>query len=518
MRLLRFIITLTFFLAPIVSLVTIGLGFDLDNTIHVASTLLDDYIRGSLRLLVVALLVAVPIGVLCGFLIAQYQFTGARFFRFALLLPLAIPSYITGYSFMGFLESNQPNLSIIRSYPYSSVGIIFGLSLYPYLYMLCLNSFSLQQRSYYEIGKLQGQSQLSLFLTISLKIAFPSVVIGSSLIGLEVLSDFGLSKIFGLSTFTTGIFRVWNNMNDVHTATLLSLCLVSISLLLLSLEKKQREKINYYHIGTNTEHHRTTLHGFANLGAVLFCSLPLVLGFGIPVYQLLEWSSHIDNFDKYIALIEITATSVAIALISTILLMSLGLILVNRTWQKKKFIENQINPLSTFGYALPGLVVAISISGIASWLDDKFIRLLGFAFSGSVMMLCYAYIIRFIAVSYQSIEASMQHIKPSMQEQYLILNPSKLSLWRGLYFPLLKDPLFFTAILIFIEVIKELPATLMLRPLDINTLSVRVFELVNDERLIDSAPLSLTLISLGLISVFILNFLTLDNRYVSRNK
>ena len=506
-------IIMALFIAPAIALVAIGLQYSGATASHVFNNLFDDYVRGSIKLLLIALVVALPIGVISGYLIARYDFIGKKFLSVGLLLPLAIPSYIMGYSVIGFFESHTDNFSV-QTYPHVAVGVLFGVNLYPYLYVLCKSSFSQQPQEYEEISRLHGNSSSFSFFAITLPIAWPAVIIGCALIGMEVLADFGLSKIFGLTTFTTGIFRVWNNMNEVGTATLLAIILVLCELTLIIIEKRQRARLKYYQTGITGRKSPRVLRGSKNIFAFLFCCLPIVVGFLLPVYQLAAWSLTLEDFTGMGELASLTFNSIFLSAAAAFLMIVIGGMVVS-------LFKNRT--LITYGYALPGIVVAIAISGIASIIDKtaffSWLRswpfFTSFLFSGSLIMLFYAYHIRFISLSVQSLESSLALIKPSMVEQLSLHRIGRLTRLRNFYLPVLKQPILFTSLILFIEVIKELPATLMLRPLDFNTLAVRVYELINDERLIEAAPLSLTLILCSLLPVFLLGFAVQEKRYVS---
>ena len=513
---------LLIFLIPISAIVFIGTGADFQILVHVSKNLLDDYIRGSIVLLLLSLSVAMPIGVIGAWLIATCRFTGRNIFKWGLLLPLAIPSYICGYSLFGWFESTGEDLSLIRNYPLAGAGIIFGLCLYPYLYILCKNSFELVTKSYYENAVLLGRTPFVIFIKIYGWITIPAVVAGSALIGMEVLADFGLVSYFGLSTFTTGIFRVWNSFNDVGTATLLGIILVSCELYFLYIERRNRTKMKYYNVNRPGKPISFHLTGYKNIVAFLFCLFPILLGFVLPLMQLIEWAIESKNVWASTELIQLIFNSVILSSGSALCILIVGCLLVMVIKTSKNKAVTSLVHFFSLGYALPGIVIAISISAISSSLDKQFSTLFSYfsisytaIFSGSLLMLGYCYMMRFTPIAFNSIESAVNLIKPSMYEQMDMQGKKKRDKINSVFLPILKGPLLFSFIFLFIEIIKELPATLVLRPYFFNTLSVKIYELISDERLSESAPFALCLVGLGLIFVYLMSKFDSERKYVS---
>lgn len=500
---------------PLATIVVISFDFNKDIFLHVSSNLLDDYIRDSFRLLFTSLVFALPLGVISGWLVATYRFTGRNFFRWGLLLPLALPSYICGYSLVGWFESTDSNISWIRAYPLLSAGMIFALGLYPYLYIFCKNSFELSTRSFYETASIHGKSSSAIFFKVYLWIAMPAIVAGASLISMEVLADFGLVSYFGVSTFTSGIFRVWNNLNDIGTATMLGIILVICEIFFISLEKYNRKKMKYYNISSSTNvPMKIQLRGTKNVVALLFCLLPITLGFFLPISQLISWTSESTKSLNSLELPTLVANSLLLGAGSALVIVSLSFAIVSSIRLLKNKLLASTSYIFSMGYAFPGIVIAISISAISSQLDNS-ISSITLIFSGSIAMLIYCFMVRFTSISFNSLDSSMQQVKPSMEEQMKLQGMRNRDIWFSLYLPILKKPLLFTFMIVFIEIIKELPATLILRPHFFNTLSVRAYELISDEQVVAAAPISLCLVAVGLVFVYLISRLDKEGNYVS---
>lgn len=499
----------------------------LDVWRHLRQTVLADYIVNSLVLAGGTGLGALLIGTSTAWLVSQYQFIGRRYLEWLLLLPLAVPAYIIAYTYTGMLDFAGPVQSWLREVFGWSFGdywfpeirslggaiLMLSLVLYPYVYMLARNAFSEQSASLLEASRTLGLSPRGHFWKVALPLARPAILTGMALAMMEAFADYGTVQYFGVPTFTTGIFRTWFGMGNAVAAAQLAALLTSFVLFLLLLEKWSRRKVRYYYQGQkHSAPARRRVGPARQLLLLVLCLLPVVFGFLLPAWQLSSWA--FANWQRTLngAFWQLVWNSFSLAAIAALLSVVLALIFAYARRLKQDPIVRLPVQLAALGYAVPGTVIAIGVMLPLAWFDQRIDLLAeqwfgirtGLLLSGTIVALLLAYSVRFLAVSLHGIEAGLERIKPNMDNAARSLGFSPWQVLRRVHIPLLRGSVLTALLLVFVDVLKELPATLILRPFNFNTLAVRAHELASDERLADAALPALAIVLVGLLPVIIL--------------
>lgn len=494
---------------------------------HLKQTVLADYVLNSLVLAGGTGFGALLIGTSTAWLVSQYHFVGRRYVEWLLLLPLAVPAYIIAYTYTGMLDFAGPLQSALRAQFGWSYGdywfpeirslngavLMLSLVLYPYVYMLARNAFSEQSASLFEASRTLGLTPRQHFWRVALPLARPAILTGVALAMMEAFADYGTVQYFGVPTFTTGIFRTWFGMGNAIAAAQLAALLTSFVLLLLLLEKGSRRKIRYYHQGQkHSASARRALTLPRQLLVLLVCLIPVVFGFLLPAWQLASWA--FANWQRTLdsAFWQLVWNSFSLASMAAALSVVLALIFAYARRLRRDPIVRLPVQLAALGYAVPGTVIAIGVMIPLAWLDQRIDILAeqwfgvrtGLLLSGTVVALLLAYSVRFLAVSLHGIEAGLDRIKPNMDNAARSLGLTPWQVLRRVHVPLLRGSVLTALLLVFVDVLKELPATLILRPFNFNTLAVRAHELASDERLADAALPALAIVLVGLLPVIIL--------------
>jgi iron(III) transport system permease protein len=497
---------------------------------HLYSTVLSDYIVNSLVLAFGVGGLVIVIGTALAWCVARYEFTGRRQLQWLILLPMAMPAYIIAYTYTGLLDFSGPIQTLLRDtfnwqygdYYFPDIRslpgaiIMLSLVLYPYVYMLARTAFSEQPASLEEVSRSLGVSPTQHLFKVVMPLARPAILMGAALAMMEAFADYGTVQYFGLSTFTTGIFRTWFGLGNGIAAAQLAAMLTSFVVLLLILEYLSRRKIRYYFQGQRTQPvKRQTLCGSQSFWVPFLCVIPVVFGFILPVLQLFSWASKTYSQQLTSEFWVLLWNSFYLAAIAAITAVLLALIFAygKRTNPIKpiQFLVGVVN----LGYAVPGTVIAIGAMISLSWIDIKLNTLteswfdisVGLVFSGSLFALILVYSSRFLAVAMHNIDTGLARVKPSMDDAARSLGCKPLHILRTVHVPLMKTSVLSALLLVFVDVLKELPATLILRPFNFNTLAVRVFELASDERLMDAALPALAIVSVGILPVILLTLL-----------
>ena len=495
---------------------------------HLAETVLSDYLSNSFWLILGVGFGVLVIGVPVAWLNSMCEYPGRRFFEWALLLPLAMPAYIIAYTYTGMLDFSGPVQTLIRDvtgwgygdyfFPEirSLAGAILMLSLvlFPYVYLLARAAFLEQSICVLEVSRTLGANAWQSFSRVALPLARPAIITGLSLALMETLADFGTVQYFGVSTFTTGIFRTWFGLGDSAAAAQLAALLMSFVFVLIMIERWSRRKARYHH--TTSKYSaipKYKLKGKWAIIAVIACTLPLVLGFIIPVAQLLYWSITVgeQSFDQ--DFLRLVGHSLLLACLAAVFALGLALLL---GYGKRVDTHPSVSiaaRIAAMGYAVPGTVIAIGVLIPFTWLDTQLnngIKSItgeswGLMFSGTLFTLLFAYNVRFLAVSLQTVESGLGKIKPTLDNAGRSLGLNAFGVLRHLHLPLMKGSLLTALLLVFVDVLKELPATLILRPFNFNTLAVKAYELAADERLADAGLPSLMIVLVGIIPVILLS-------------
>jgi iron(III) transport system permease protein len=495
---------------------------------HLVDTVLSEYLVNSALLMSGVGAVTLVIGVGCAWLTSVCVFPGKKFFAWALLLPLAFPGYIIAYTYTGMFDFAGPVQSWIRAvtgwgpgeyfFPeIRSIGgavTMFSLVLYPYVYLLSRAAFLEQSVCVLEVSRTLGCSVWSSFFRVALPLARPAIVAGLSLVLMETLADYGTVSYFGLGVFTTGIFRTWFGLGDAAAAAKLAAILLLFVFTLVVIERLSRKRAQYHHTTNRySALPQYRLSGYRALLAVCACLLPLCFGFLLPASQLGLWA-----FETYAtmidaAFIKLTINSIMLALSAAVIAVMLALFLA---YGKRLFKSNSITAairVVATGYAIPGTVVAVGViipfawfdNSLDSWLREHYDFSSGLLLSGSLFAVMFAYMVRFLAISIQSVEAGLVKVKPSMDEVARSLSYTPAEILMQVHLPLMKGTVLTAFLIVFVDVMKELPATLILRPFNFNTLAVRAYELAADERLADSSTAALMIVVVGLVPVILLS-------------
>ncbi|MDV6316890.1 iron ABC transporter permease [Idiomarina sp. HP20-50] len=495
---------------------------------HLWQTVIPEYIAHSMILLVAVGTGVTLLGVSTAWCISQYDFPGWRLFGWALLLPLAMPAYITAYTYTGLLDYAGPVQELIRTvfsvnigdYWFPQIrslgGAIFVLCvvLYPYVYLITRAAFMQQSTTAFESARTLGASSFRSFWRVALPLARPAIATGVTLALMETLADYGTMEYFGVTVFTTGIFRTWYGIGNAQGALQLSAILLVFVMVLIMVERYSRHRARFYQQhATTTPPQRRPLSGWRAAVAVCVCAVPVILGFVIPATQLLWWSVQKSEIWQQSSFWILTFNTLWLGLLAALITVALALWLAyGRRRHPTRPLRAAIS-LAGMGYAIPGIVIAVGLLSPLSWLDKQIISISqwlfefnpGLLFSGTVVALLFAYSVRFLSVSLQTVNSGLEQITPQMDDSARTLGASgKRILWR-VHLPLLRSPLLAALILVLVDVMKELPATLVLRPFDFNTLAVRAFEMASDERLSDAGPPALMIVAVGIIPVIMLS-------------
>jgi len=500
-----------------------------ENWQHLTETLLSEYIINSLWLMLGVTFGTLLLGVPTAWLISQYQFFGKGFLHWALLLPLAVPAYIIAYTYTGLLEFEGPVQSYLRGvfstqtvnawFPeVRSLGgaiVMFSLVLYPYVYLLSRAAFSNHSQQALEASKILGAGPVRRFFKIALPMARPAIIAGLTLALMETLADFGTVQYFGVPTFTTGIYRTWTGFGDTTTTVHLSLILLAFVLVLMLVEFWSRKQAKYF--ATNTSGHAKSrfiqLKSWQSITAFIFCLLPILFGFLLPALQLLYWAITTAQSEFNAEFIQLIWNSFFLASVTSVVVLVLAVFLVYAKRIQNHASTNYAVKIATLGYAIPGTVIAIAVMIPLGWLDNTLDTLMrdwfgistGLLLSGTLFALVFAYSFRFLSVALQTVDSGLNQVKPSMDESARTLGASRFNILKNIHLPLIQTSLLTAFILVFVEVLKELPTTLILRPFNFNTLSVRAYEMAADERLADAGLPALLIVLTSMIPIIILS-------------
>ncbi|MEB3290861.1 MAG: iron ABC transporter permease [Leptolyngbya sp.] len=498
---------------------------DSDAWGHLATTVLPEYLRNSLVLMVGVGLGVLLIGVGTAWLVGACQFPGRRGFEWLLLLPLAAPAYILAYVYtdtleyfgpvqtllrglFGWQQANQYWFPNIRSLP--GAILLFSLTLYPYVYLLAKVAFAEQSTATLEASRSLGCGPWRSFWRVALPLARPAIAAGVALALMETLNDFGTVAYFSVPTFTTGIYRTWFGMGDRPAAVQLSAVLLLFIFALVGVEQRSRRRSRYYQSMAVVAPSRYRLTGVRAWGAWLACGLPVLLGLGLPVGLLLAMTLRNASATLTQSFFVLSLNSLLLATLTAFLAvvmalaMAYGLRLNGSLWLRLG-VQG-----ANLGYAVPGAVIAVGTliplsqfdNAIDAWMRQSFGLSTGLLLSGTIVALIFAYLVRFLAVSFGAVEAGLTKIKPSLDDAARSLGQSPRQTLTHIHLPLLGRSLLTAMMLVFVDVMKELPATLIIRPFNFDTLAVRVYQYAADERLVEASAPALAIILVGLLPVF----------------
>lgn len=488
---------------------------------HLAATVLTDYVVNTFILMLGVAVLVTPVGVLCAWLISAYDFPGRAWLEWALVLPLAMPAYITGYAWSGIFEYGGPIDSLAAFLGFgSSLGIdifsiyflaaLFAFVLYPYVYLVARSSFARQSAGLIEAARLTGAGNWEVFRRVAMPLARPAVAGGLALCLMEVLNDYGAVKYFGVSTFTTGIFRAWFALGDTGAAVRLAAVLMLFVFVLIVLERRSRARTA---VSSSATMRRQALRGKKAVLALIFCLVPLSLGFIIPVARLLTWAWRTASNVLDLQFVYLVLNSFALALGSAVLCCAAAIIVLYTARLQRTRLAGFLAQSATLGYSIPGAVIAVGVMTPFAAIDhgiDGFVQSLtgggtGLLLSGTLIALLYAYLSRYLAVAFQPVDAGFERTAASMDEAARSLGASPLRALLQINIPMVRTAILSAIILVFVDVLKELPLTLILRPFNFETLATRAFEFAGNEQLAEAANPALLIVAVGVIPIVYLN-------------
>ena len=511
------------------------------NWPHLVETVLPGYIVNSLLLMVGVAIGVTFTGVGLAWLVAMCRFPGQRFFEWALILPLAMPAYVVAYAYTDFLQAAGPLQTWLRDvtgwgvrdywFPeIRSLGgavLVFTAVLTPYVYLLSRTAFLEQSVSAFEAARTLGRTPWSSFRSVAVPMARPAIVGGVALALMETLADFGTVAHFGINTFTTGIYRTWASMGDRVAAAQLSSILFAFVFALLLIEQYSRYQARFHQPGGGYQQiRRFTLKGRKAAAATLFCTVPLVVGFVGP-FLILFWMAFTAGHDlwtpRYVTL---TLNSLTLASITAVLAVVLAVLLSYAARIEKSKLTAGINRVAGMGYAIPGSIIAVGIliplaaldNTISAWMEAQFGIRTGLLLTGSIAALVFAYLVRFMAAALHTVQASLEKITPQMDDTARSLGHGPLSTGVRIHVPILTGGMLTAALIVFVDVMKELPATLIMRPFNFDTLAVQAYNLAKDERLAQAATPSLVIVACGLLPILVMSRAIMKSRPGSRRR
>jgi iron(III) transport system permease protein len=495
---------------------------------HLLQTILPEYVATTLTLcLGVGAGVAV-VGATTAWLTSAHDFPGKTVFEWALILPLAVPTYVLAYAYTDLLQPAGTMQGWLRGafglrygeywFPevrsLAGASVLFTLAFSPYVYLLVRTAFLERAASLQEAGRSLGLGSWATFLRIALPLARPALAAGVALALMETLADFGAVSYFGVQTFTVGIYRTWYSLGDRAAAAQLSAALLGFVVLVLFLERFSRGRARYAATnGGGRPHPRHRLEGVKAAAAFLVCSLPVLLGFLLPAAVLLGLLLKEPEFPLPLERFWLLAkNSFTVSGIAAVLAVLLALVLGYGVRLTKGRLPLAMSRLVSLGYAVPGVVIAVGIlipvARVDNWLADRILATFGFdpglLFTGGIAALVYAYLVRYSALALQTVESGLTRITPSMDDAARGLGAGQAeTLWR-VHLPLLRGSLLSAGLLVFVDVMKELPATLVMRPFNFDTLATQAFIFAKDERLAELAAPSLAIVAVGVLPVVLL--------------
>jgi iron(III) transport system permease protein len=510
-------------LLPILAVFSSLVGPAGETWAHLARTVLGAYVVDTALLAAGVAAGVVSMGVLSAWLVTAYRFPGRRVLEWALVLPLAMPAYVMAYAYTDWLQFSGPVQTALRAatgwqareYWFPEIrslpGAIAVLSLafYPYVYLLARTAFADVSRSALEAGRLAGLSAWGSFLRVALPIARPAIAAGTALALMETLADFGTVSYFALEVFTTGIFKAWMSMGDLDAAGQLSVCLLAFVALVLALERASRGRAAYASAGRRPSPPQR-LAGFPAALACAACAAPVLAGFVLPAALLVDLALSDPQARlgaRVAALVGNSFTLAGIAAATGVALATAMAYAARLARGRAAGAVALANRAAALGYAIPGAVIAVGVlvplGRLDNWVADLAESALGakpgLVLTGTVVALVYAYLVRFLAVALQTVEAGLAKVTPRMDDAARSLGASPAAVLARVHAPLLASSLASAALLLFVDVLKELPATFALRPFNFDTLAIEAYNLAKDERLAEAAVPSLVIVAISLV-------------------
>ena len=523
-------------LVVLIPIITVFTSF-FENTSNyyeiLKNTFLIEYISNSVILLLSVLVLTFIFGTGTAYLVSFYKFPGSNFFKWALILSFAVPPYIYAYSLTAFFENYGTAFTILKNLfgdaNYNKnipkfdgmLGAILSVSfsLFAYVYILTRASFLYQSQSLIDLGKNLGFSKFKLFYKIILPSARPAIVAGLSLVAMETLAEFGAVDFFSINTLTTGIYNSWIYFDDLAFANRISFLLLLFIFSLFILENLSRRKAKYHlnSKGGFKQKKKIELFGVQAFLAFMFCFIIFFISFLFPLSQMLYWTIKFPENLIDLNIVNLFLNTVYLVILSSFVLLLFSLISNYGNRVSKNKILNFLSTLSISGYAIPGVILAIAFITFIAWFDDSIIKSLGFTsikkiFIGSIFGLVLVYFIRFYSLAFNGIKSGYEKINISVDESAYLLGYSKRKTFMNIHIPFLRNSLMFIIILISLEIIRELPITLILRPFNFETFATTAYISASEDLLEAAAVPSLFLILIASL------FIIITSKYILREK
>ncbi|HLV76337.1 MAG TPA: iron ABC transporter permease [Marinobacter sp.] len=496
---------------------------------HLVSTTLPRYLTTTIKLMLGVAALTLVIGLATAWAVTMCEFPGRKFFEWALMLPFAVPAYVIAYVYTSLLDYAGPvQIALRELFGWNSAAdywfpeirslggatLMIGLVLYPYVYLLARAAFLEQSPSLFAVSRSLGHSALKTFFKVVLPIARPAIAVGLSLALMETLNDFGTVDFFAVQTLTAGLFDTWMNLGNLGGAAQIATTMLMFVVLLVTLERYSRRRQQQYAARDNREPlHRFSLSVPRQMVCLVVCALPLILGFVIPGVTLSYYAWEYFDVSWNPSFLRNTFNSLFLSGTAALATLVIGVTLAySRRLHNTRGMQVLMR-LSSLGYAMPGAVLAVGVivplAGFDNWLDSWMREYLGIStgllLSGSVFALIFAYTVRFLAVSAGSVESALQKVTPSMDMASRSLGQSPGRTLVKVHLPMLRGTLFTAALVVFVDCMKELPATLILRPFNYETLATYVYQFASDEQLYHSALPALIIVLAGIIPIILMS-------------
>ncbi|AMR77139.1 ABC transporter permease [Cupriavidus nantongensis] len=495
---------------------------------HLIDTVLAEYVLNTVWLLCGVAAGVLLLGVTTAWLVSTYRFPGHAVMEWALVLPMAMPAYVIAYAYTDALQFAGPvqgwlrELTGWRARDYwfpeiRSLGgaiALFSLVLYPYVYLTARAAFLQQTQNTLEAARLLGHGAWSRLWRVVLPLARPGIVAGTALAMMETLADFGTVAYFAIPTFSTGIYRAWFSLGDKNAAAQLSACMLLFVAAILLMERASRGRAQVF--GNQRRAAAWTLDGARGWLALAACLVPVLLGFMVPALMLCRMALTDGDAQfgpRFVGLVRnsfLLASATALAAVAVALAVGYAARAVNG---KRSWLMRGLTRVCGMGYALPGSVIAVGVlvpvarldNALSAWLQQQLGISVGLLLTGGIAALVYALLVRFLGVALQTVNAGLGKITPSMDAAARSLGHGPGATLRRVHLPMLRSSLLTAALIVFVDVMKELPATFVMRPFNFDTLAVQAYNLAADERLTEAATASLVIVAVGLLPVIVLS-------------
>ncbi|EDM49389.1 ABC transporter permease [Marinobacter algicola] len=524
---------------PVLSVLILALFPEENIWPHLLNTTLPRYLVTTLQLMAGVAFITLVIGLASAWAVTMCDFPGRKFFEWAMLLPFAVPAYVIAYVYTSLLDYAGPVQTAMRDWfgwrnaadywfpeirSLEGATLMIGLVLYPYVYLLARAAFLEQSPSLFAVSRSLGHSAISTFFRVVLPIARPAIAVGLSLVLMETLNDFGTVDFFAVQTLTAGLFDTWMNLGNLGGAAQIATTMLAFVVILVTLERYSRRKQQQFAARDNREPiRRFTLSRPRQFVCVAVCLVPVIFGFLLPAATLghYAWEYFDESWNP--DFVRNTLNSLFLSGTAALTTLIIGVTLAySRRLHDTRGMRVMMR-LSSLGYAMPGAVLAVGVivplAGFDNWVDgilrDNFGVSSGLLLSGTAFALVFAYTVRFLAVSAGSVESALQKITPSMDMASRSLGHSPGNTLLKVHLPMLRGTLITAALVVFVDCMKELPATLILRPFNFETLATYVYQFASDEKLAHSALPALIIVLAGIIPIILMSKSISDTRAIS---